>query len=164
MDNRNDLVKSIKGWGVDAAGDVSPRVDFPDSTQERFIPEYGLKRQETNKEILHSNERPNMTAVFGTTLPPSGISGGLRRFAFRYSESNWMHWLSLLFADRINVVEGLADDLRKGRIPNIPKEKGWGARWKYERRKTVTKIACCTGVLLLAILYSKNRKSRSDLS
>jgi hypothetical protein len=99
-----------------------------------------------------------MTAVFGTTLPPSGLSGSLRRFAFRYSESNWMHWLSLLIADRVNVAEGLISDVRNGHFPNIPKEKGWNAKWKYDRRKTIGNIAVGAGILLLAVLYARKKR------
>src|SRR5690606_11845851 len=53
-------------------------------------------------EVLHSIERPNLTAVFGSSLPPSGLSGNLRRYAFKYSESSYLHCLPLLLADRVN--------------------------------------------------------------
>ena len=36
----------------------------------------------------------------------SWISGAMRRLAFRWSESHWLHWLMLMGADRVNVVEG----------------------------------------------------------
>lgn len=54
-------------------------------------------------EILRSNERPGLTPVFGTSTPPSGLSGMLRRAAFKFSENDLRHWLILLFADRVNV-------------------------------------------------------------
>ncbi|MGB4399920.1 MAG: hypothetical protein WBJ10_11160 [Daejeonella sp.] len=34
------------------------------------------EQQKESVEILHSNERPSVSAVFGTTSPPSGLSGG----------------------------------------------------------------------------------------
>lgn len=142
----NEDIANIRGWGVDADGTVSPV-----RTGEATDPSTGIPPQVTEREILHSNERPYMTAVFGTTLPPAGLSGHFRRRAFRYSESNWMHWLLLLLADRINVAEGIADDLKSGQAPNILKEKGWGARWKYDRKRTLTRIAIGTGTALLTI-------------
>ncbi len=83
-------------------------------------------QQPINVEILHSNERPNITAAFGTSTPPSGLSGMLRRFAFKYSESSYGHWLPLVLADRVGVVEGVLADLRHGHVPNILKN--WAAR------------------------------------
>jgi hypothetical protein len=71
-----------------------------------------------------------MPAVFGSAIPPSGLSGKLRRYAFKYNESEYGHWLNLLLSDRINVVEGIVDNLRHFRIPNIFSEKGMKADWK----------------------------------
>ncbi len=50
-------------------------------------------QQPLSVEILHSNERPNVTAAFGTSTPPSGLSGMIRRTAFKYSENSYGHWL-----------------------------------------------------------------------
>ena len=81
-----------------------------------------LTRKET-VEVLHSNERPDLTSVFGTSTPPSGPSGSLRRLAFRYSESSYGHWLPLVLADRVSVVEGVVGDLKHGHVPNILAER-----------------------------------------
>jgi hypothetical protein len=70
-----------------------------------------------------------------------------------------------MLADRIAVVEGLIDDLSKGYIPNIPKEKGWGAQLKYNRRNFVIKTTAVTilaiglGALLLTAGSSNKVKS-----
>ena len=63
--------------------------------------------------MFHSTERGGVTPVFGTSVPPSGLSGMLRRRAFRRSENDVRHWMMLLLADRVNVVEGLLEDLRR---------------------------------------------------
>jgi hypothetical protein len=68
------------------------------------------EQQPVRVEILHSTERPGLTPVFGTAVPPSGLSGVMRRRAFRHSENDLRHWLMLLAADRVNVVEGLLED------------------------------------------------------
>ena len=73
---------------------MSPRYARADTEQmRRTILKSG------DAEVLHSNERPNISAAFGTSTPPSGLSGALRRFAFRYSESSYAHWLPLMLAD-----------------------------------------------------------------
>lgn len=40
-------------------------------------------------EILTSNERPAIIAVFGTPNLPGGLSGKIRRYAFKFSESSY---------------------------------------------------------------------------
>ena len=159
MEPQYDKYKHIKGWGVDADPENEPTYPMKEAGEEtQDIPRPALQTSE--KEILQSNERPYMTAVFGTTVPPSGLSGHFRRFAFRYSESNLLHWISLLLADRINVVEGLADDFKKGYIPNILTEKGWKSEWKYNREKSINRIACIAGITALAITVAVARKKK----
>src|SRR5690606_40971581 len=92
-------------------------------------------------EILKSVERPNLTAVFGTISPPRGLNGKIRRMAFKYSESSYGRWLPLVMADRIGMLEGIADDLKRGHIPNLWEEYGLGAEWKYNRKNFVAKVA-----------------------
>jgi hypothetical protein len=94
-------------------------------------------------EILESIEQPRMPAVFGTTLSPSGLSGVLRRFAFKFDESEYGHWLNLLFADRINVVEGIIDDLKRFHIPNIFAEKGIKVGLEIQSKRVACKSSCC---------------------
>jgi hypothetical protein len=104
----------ILGWGADL-----DRGDRPAVPKERTPPRLdGLhwdepERQPQRVEILQSNERPDMTPVFGTSVPPSGLSGTLRRRAFRHTENDLRHWLTLIAADRVDVIEGRLDDLRR---------------------------------------------------
>jgi len=120
------------------------------------------QQQPQTIEILHSNERPNLTAVFGTPLPPQGLSGVVRRFAFRYSENKQLHWVALILADRINVVEGIAGDLTKGHVPNIFAEMGLGSDLKYNRKGLALKAGAVvlTGVALYTLLNRPKRRKR----
>ena len=58
------------------------------------------------------------------------------------------------------MVEGVADDLARGHIPNIFGEMGLKADWKYNRKALVTKMAvgAALGVGLIALL-SRRRSS-----
>lgn len=153
--------RNKNGWGIDADPKNDPTYPIKNRTNEEHKG-YTWERpaqQLVDMEILHSNERPNITAVFGTSAPPSGLSGMIRRYAFRYSENHYGHWLPLILADRINVVEGIVDDLKKGHIPNVFAERGWNAEWKYNRKAALTKIA--VGVALTALIVLKlSKKSR----
>ena len=83
----------------------------------------------------------------------------IRRFAFRYSESTYAHWVPLVVADRIGVVEGIVDDLKQGHIPNIFAERGWQAEWKYNRDGMIKNIAIGVGIAAgVMILLSQKKK------
>ncbi len=155
----------IKGWGIDADPENDPTYPMKMRTDEEQLG-YSWERpvqQAKNIEILKSVERPNITAVFGTSIPPSGLSGMIRRFAFKYSESTYLHWLPLIMADRVNMIEGIIDDLRRGHVPNIVKERGWTAEWKYNRTNVIKNVAIgvVLTAVLLTVLASKNKKSKS---
>ena len=88
------------------------------------------------------------------------MSGVVRRYRFKYDESEYGHWLNLLLADRINVVEGVIDDIKHGHFPNIFSEKGIKADWKYNRKELVTKVVVATAVITAVCLISSNSKKR----
>lgn len=119
-------------------------------------------QQKATVEILHSNERPNLSAVFGTPHPPSGLSGMVRRYAFAYSENKTPHWVLLMLADRINMVEGVIQDVSRGRIPNVLGEMGLKADLKYNKKGLALKagvaLAVVGGLTWLA-LRKPRRKS-----
>ena len=99
----------IKGWGADL--DHANRPAYPMERMPARLEgdhSHAPVQQAQTVEILQSIERPSITPIFGTPQPPSGMSGMLRRAAFRYSESDLRHWLMVLFADRVNMVEGWA--------------------------------------------------------
>ena len=106
---------SVPGWGVDADRRNDPT--YPMRQREKGGRPMDWARpplQDPQVEILRSIEHNRLPAVVGTSTPPSGLSGAIRRAAFAYSESDWRHWLMLLGADRVNMVEGLVEDLAQG--------------------------------------------------
>lgn len=163
MEHLSAQYKHINGWGIDADLENEPTYPMKNWTGDdhRRRDYERSEQQPMTVEILHSNERPNMTAVFGTSTPPSGLSGMLRRYAFKYSESSWGHWLPLVLADRVNVVEGIISDLAHGRVPNIFAEKGWNADWKHNRTGLIKRLAI-TAAVTGGIVVLLSRKKREN--
>ncbi|HLN19829.1 MAG TPA: hypothetical protein VK213_01980 [Bacteroidales bacterium] len=163
MEN-NEKYRNIKGWGVDTDPRNEPTYPMKDYTGDdhKKLNYERPKQQLKNIEVLHSNERPSISSVFGTSMPPSGLSGLLRRLAFRYSESSFGHWFPLIFADRINVWEGYIKDFGKGKLPNIFKERGWGSELKYNKKKFVTRsvIRVATVAFVVAFILGSSRKRK----
>ena len=157
----------VPGWGVD----IDPKNDPTYPMKHRTNDEqrgYSWERppqQPIDQEVLHSIERPNVSAVFGTSSPPRGLSGMIRRFAFKYSESSYGHWLPLLLADRVGVVECVLDDLAHGHVPNIFAEKGYPAIWKHNRKGAIISVATTVAVAatVLVLLYPKKKHSTKRL-
>lgn len=144
----------VPGWGVDANPKNDPTFPMRDRSHEdkRGMNWKRPPQQRETVEILQSIERNNLPAVFGTSTPPSGVSGMIRRQAFRYSESEWAHWLMLMAADRVNVVEGLVEDLGRGRVPNIPGEMGIRSELEHNRAGLMRKALVAGAVVGLGIL------------
>jgi len=153
-------VTTIRGWGVDADSRNDPTYPYRDRSRDRVVGANWERpaAQKAEVEVLQSIEFVNRPAVFGSALPPRGLSGAMRRAAFRWSESNLVHWLMLMGADRVDVVEGLAGDLASGRIPNIPGEMGMAAGWKHDRANVVRKAA--VGLLLAGGALALARRRR----
>jgi hypothetical protein len=95
-------------------------------------------------------------------VPPSGLSGAMRDIAFRYSENDLRHWMLLLGADRVNVIEGILDDLAHGHVPNLWREMGLGAEWRYNRAGFVRKAAIATVAIGAAVYLMRRRRRESE--
>jgi hypothetical protein len=151
----------LPGWNIDNDPENDPTYPMRTRTPDDHKG-YSWERptqQPITIEVLHSIERPNITAVFGTSVPPSGLSGVIRRFAFKYSENSYLHWLPLLLADRVNVVEGVLADLAHGQVPNIFAEKGYPVEWKHDRKGLIIKLATAAAIVggAIVLLSSKGK-------
>jgi hypothetical protein len=106
-ESTEQLRARIPGWGVDL--DPKDRPSFP---RERFDPDLSgahwefPERQPEKWPRERSIEHKFLTPVFGTSCPPKGLSGVMRKLAYRrYSEARAAHWLILLAADRVDAIE-----------------------------------------------------------
>jgi hypothetical protein len=107
-ESSDELRARIPGWGVDLDPKDRPSVpklkfqedftgahwgDFPDRQPEKWPRERSI-------------EHAFLTPVFGTSTPPRGLSGAIRKLSYRrYSEARAAHWLLLVLADRVDAWE-----------------------------------------------------------
>ena len=116
----------IPGWGVDL--DHADRPAYP---RERFDPAASGAHWEfphRQPEIVpreRSVEHSMLPPVFGTTYPPKGLSGVIRRYSYRrFSEGRAAHWLLLIAADRVDAFENHLQSMVTGRPDNPMTETG----------------------------------------
>lgn len=150
----------IQGWGADLDRANRPAVPKERTPPRLQVPWDAPELQHSKVKVYHSVERPGVTPVYGTSTPPSGLSGKMRDLAYKYAENDLRHWLILLLADRVNVGEGLLQDLAHGHIPNVYREMGGPAELRYNRAGFVRKAAATTVVLGLAYVWMRRRGHR----
>jgi hypothetical protein len=106
-ESSEQLRARIPGWGADLDPEDRPSVPklrspADRSGADREFPERQPEKWPRERSIEHKF----LTPVFGTSCPPRGVSGALRRFSYRkYSEGRAAHWLLLLVADRVDAGE-----------------------------------------------------------
>ncbi|HKR62841.1 MAG TPA: hypothetical protein VJZ00_03835 [Thermoanaerobaculia bacterium] len=156
--------KTINGWGADL--DPKDRPSVPRELPSDVMTARGdvKHRQTAEFKVFRSNEHPDLTPVFGTSCPPHGLSGLLREYAYNYGEATNRHWLTLIFADRVDILESSIRDLFRGKPDHYIKEKGWGARIRNadtdERSHGVAIAVAALGTLALGVFLA--RKLRTD--
>ena len=149
---------------IPGRGSDLDRADRPGVPMERTPPRLDgpllpPEQQHSAVEVLVSPERPGITPLYGTSAPPRGLSGMLRRAAFKTTENDIRHWLMLLLADRVDVVEGIGDDLRQGRVPNVLGEMGMAAEWRHNKAGVAKKAAIGAAVVGIGYYLLKRRRA-----
>jgi hypothetical protein len=102
-----EIVDGMPGAGVDADPKERPGIPMelepprPMGAAHWKAPE----RQADPGGILRRKGLSQLTPVFGVTIAPRGLSGLMRRVAYGVPEHHTMHWLVLLFADRVDALE-----------------------------------------------------------
>jgi len=147
---------AIQGWGAD--------LDKSNQTPSGGTGAHWSRaeQQPVKVKVFHSTERPGITPVFGTSTPPRWISGVIRAIGYRFSENRLSHWLLLMFADRVNMVEGVVDDLAQGHVPNVFEEMGWRAGFKYNRAGMIKKILmgglASASMVTALVIFKRSRR------
>lgn len=109
----------LRGWGVDG-----PRGERPGVPREMLPPQrignahWTTPDQQSTGTPTAIERRRRLTPVYGTAIPPRGVSGLVRRAAYRVPEYRPRRWLMLMVADRIDVFEStlLPSALKYGAI------------------------------------------------
>jgi hypothetical protein len=124
-ESSDQLRSRIPGWGVDL--DPRDRPSFPREQASRAVtgPSDFPERQREKWPRERSMEHETLPPVFGTSCPPRGLSGVVRRYAYRaFSEGRAAHWLLLIAADRIDVAESRVEAALRGQPDNPVTELG----------------------------------------
>ena len=62
-------------------------------------------RMKPQRGVTKRAELKSLTPVYSTALKPRGLSGVIRRMAYRIPETQAKHWMTLMLADRVDVLE-----------------------------------------------------------
>jgi hypothetical protein len=106
MDTEKRRRETMPYWGADRRIESRPGVPRETAPHPLAGAHWTVPEQQTptNDVLLRAGlERP--TPVFGTAQPPHGLSGKLRRAAYGIHDWRVAHWMILLLADRVDVVE-----------------------------------------------------------
>lgn len=126
----DELRARIPGWGADLNKEDRPSVpklQFLDTGAHWDFPERQPEKWPRERSVEHRF----LTPVFGTAQPPSGLSGAMRKFAYKFSEGRAAHWLILLYADRVDAAEHHARSLLSLRPDNPITETGVKAEFSH---------------------------------
>lgn len=122
---------NIKGWGADLDPKNRPGVPREKSPPGGTGAHWDEPEKQVPKiKVFVSPEHKGLTATFGTSCPPKGMSGLIRSYAYTLSEGKKMHWMLLLLADRVDVYESLVSDFLKLSPPNLIKETGIASEFR----------------------------------
>jgi hypothetical protein len=134
---------AIPGAGIDADPGQRPGVPMEKDPPEPVgAAHWGQPiRQPDPGYILKRRGLEKLTPVFGTSVPPRGISGLMRRAAYAIPDHRTTHWLVLLLADRIDVLEDRAKRVAPLLLPLLI---GGGALlYTARRRRTFMQRLMC---------------------
>ena len=99
--------RGVPGAAIDATRDRRPGVPM------ESVPPHPVgaahwdqpDRQTDPGGVLKRANLPERTRVCVTSVPPRGVSGMMRRAAYRIPDHHTSHWLVLLLADRVDALE-----------------------------------------------------------
>ena len=127
----DELRARIPGWGADlnkADRPSVPKLKSLDTGAHWDFPERQPEKWPRERSIEHRF----LTPVFGTAQPPSGLSGAIRKFAYKFSEGRAAHWLILIYADRVDAAEHHLRSLLSLRPDNPITETGIKAEFSHK--------------------------------
>lgn len=91
-------------WGIDLELSRRPGVPMeklPPAPLPNARPAIERMRAEPSV-FMHGRPNKKFTPVYSTVLPPAGLAGALKKFAYSLPDHKPTHWLLLLLSDRID--------------------------------------------------------------
>jgi hypothetical protein len=98
MSNRRD----IESRGVDLDPRQRPGVPMEQPPHPRMGAQMPIEPQHSDYPVLKHGGRREIPPVYGTAVPPKGLSGVLRKLGYHYPDHLARHWMVLLVADRVD--------------------------------------------------------------
>jgi hypothetical protein len=96
----------VPGWGVDADPTTRPGVPAEvEPPRPSGTPSYAAPAQQATTPRPLIGQGRSLTKVYATDVTPRGVSGALRRVAYRIPDYKARRWLLLLAADRVDALE-----------------------------------------------------------
>ena len=95
------------------------------------------ERQRNSDQHLHHAGIDRPTPVVGTAQPPRGVSGMMRKAAYEIPEHYARHWMILMAADRVDVLE----DRLGGMLAEPMERVGFDAGARYARANPLAVLA-----------------------
>jgi hypothetical protein len=100
------LTDVSNGWGTDHSPLERPGIPQEQDPPRRLASAHWLDlEQQASTPTPLVGQGMKLTPVFSSAVPPRGVSGALRRIAYRIPDYRARRWLLLMIADRIDVVE-----------------------------------------------------------
>ena len=105
-DRQRQILEQKQARGVDLAARERPGVPMEHAPRALTpsAPQH-LEQQRPRRGQVRRVGLRRMTPVFGTGQPLAGVSGLVRRLAYSIRETRARHWMLLLVADRVDVLE-----------------------------------------------------------
>jgi len=96
---RND---QIEGRGADADPRNRPGVPMETKPEPVAGAQVPIEPQKSDYAVLMHGGKQKMPPVFGTAAPLKGLSGVIRKVAYKYPDHWARHWMLLLMGDRVD--------------------------------------------------------------
>ncbi|WP_224372923.1 hypothetical protein [Hyalangium versicolor] len=103
--------QGIEGRGADLDPSQRPGVPMELEPQPLAGAQVPVTPQHSDYPVMVHGGRQGMPPVFGTAAPPKGLSGVIRKVAYKYPDHWARHWMMLMMADRVDSWE---HNLRRG--------------------------------------------------
>ena len=97
--------QQTKARAVDASRRNRPGVPMERPPEPLAGSRTPIEPQHADVKVFKHESRADLPPVYGTAQPPAGLSGLLRKWAYGYPDNLTRHWMMLMLADRVDVLE-----------------------------------------------------------